>query len=78
MQYYKDILRQKVLEGVDLCRDIEDREILEMIDREILSYSRETYISITDKLSLRREIFNSIRRLDILQELKTVLSPKLW
>ncbi len=68
MQYYKDILRQKVLEGVDLCRDIEDREILEMIDREILSYSRETYISITDKLSLRREIFNSIRRLDILQE----------
>ncbi len=68
MQYYKDILRQKVLEGVDLCRDIEDREILEMIDREILSYSRETYISIPDKLSLRREIFNSIRRLDILQE----------
>ena len=68
MDQLKDKLRQMVLEDIDLCRDVEDKEIYDRIDKVILNYSQEAYISISDKLMLKREIFNSIRRLDILQE----------
>ena len=68
MNQRKDLLRQKVLEEIDLSRDIDDQEIFDVIDQVILRYGQEVYISMSDKLTLKKDIFNSIRRLDILQE----------
>jgi pilus assembly protein CpaF len=70
MSNLKDELQKAVLEAVDLRRDVSDDEIFEFIDRVLLDYSKEhCYISIQEKRNLRRDIFNSIRKLDILQEL---------
>lgn len=69
MSHLKELLRQRVIDNIDLNRDIEDEELLDQIDQVIMSYSREEYISMQEKRTLRRDIFNSIRRLDILQEL---------
>lgn len=69
MEHLKELLRRKVIDNIDLNRDIDDNELLEIIDQEIMDYGREEYIHMQEKLRLRREIFNSIRRLDILQEL---------
>ncbi|MDE7326145.1 MAG: CpaF family protein [Lachnospiraceae bacterium] len=46
-----------------------DEELYDLIDESICARMKEEYISIAEKLRLRRDIFNSIRRLDILQEL---------
>lgn len=68
MHHIKELLRAKVLERIDLSKDIEDSDIYHMIDQVIISHSQNNYISIKDKVVLKKEIFNSIRRLDLLQE----------
>jgi pilus assembly protein CpaF len=74
MNQYKELLRQRVIKEIDLCREVGDEELYETIDRILLEFSREGYIGITEKLRLRKDIFNSIRRYDILQELIEDLS----
>jgi pilus assembly protein CpaF len=69
MNQYKGLLRQRVIKEIDLCREVGDDELYETIDRILLEFSREEYVSITEKLRLRKDIFNSIRRYDVLQEL---------
>ncbi|MBP1756146.1 MAG: hypothetical protein H6Q59_2544 [Firmicutes bacterium] len=69
MKHRKELLRQRVIREIDLCREVSDEELYETIDRILMNYCKEEYITIREKVQLRREIFNSIRRLDILQEL---------
>lgn len=65
----KQQLQELVIKRIDLSRELQDDEILEVIDEVLLSKSRDSYISLQDKRQFRKDIFNSIRRLDILQEL---------
>lgn len=67
-QHYQQ-LKTRVLECLDCSEEIEDEKVYEWIDREVLSYGQEIYLSLEEKLQLRQEIFNSLRKLDILQEL---------
>jgi pilus assembly protein CpaF len=69
MDTQKQELQDLVIREIDLSRELKDEEILEVIDEILLSKSKNSYISMQDKRRLRKEIFNSIRRLDILQEL---------
>jgi pilus assembly protein CpaF len=69
MKPYKELLRQKVLKEIDLSREVTDGELLDTIDRVLVTISKEEYIGITEKQRLRKDIFNSIRRYDVLQEL---------
>ncbi len=74
MNQYKELLRQRVIKEIDLCRKVGDEELYETIDRILLNFSKEEYVGITEKLRLRKDIFNSIRRYDVLQELIEDLS----
>jgi len=65
----KNILRQKIVNQIDLSRDTKDSEIQELIDQSILSTSREYRLSLAQKTRLSKELFYAIRRLDILEEL---------
>jgi pilus assembly protein CpaF len=65
----KELIRERVMNQVDLGREVQDSELLDKIDYEIMNYSKEEYVSMQEKRRLRKDIFNSIRRLDILQEL---------
>ena len=58
-----------VLQAVDLSHDMTDEELYVPCDETLCARMKDEYISIAEKLRLRRDIFNSIRRLDILQEL---------
>lgn len=62
-------LRQRLLEELDLSRELVDGEILELIDRTILDSQELQYSALEEKIALRQELFYSIRRLDVLQEL---------
>lgn len=63
------MLRRKLLDRMGQETELTDEKILEMIDEIILLEGRENYVSLPRKQQMRTELFNSIRRLDILQEL---------
>ena len=62
-------LRTLLMERLDLARDLSDEEILEEIDDLILGRMREYCLSLKEKVQLRQELFHSVRKLDVLQEL---------
>ena len=69
MDCLKQKLQETVLESIDLSKEIDDMDLLEIIDQTLLFKARENYISMIEKRRLRKDIFNSIRKFDILQEL---------
>lgn len=62
-------LRAKVLEQLDYSEDIDDAQVYEWIDKAIIEFGQQAYFSLNDKIKIRAEVFNSLRKLDILQEL---------
>ena len=62
-------LRKQLMEKLDVFREITDEEILDTIDELILNYNREACLSLKEKVELRQELFYSVRKLDVLQEL---------
>ena len=62
-------VREAVMERLDMSHEIRDEDVNSVIDSCILSESRTVYIPLKEKLELRNELFNSIRKLDVLSEL---------
>lgn len=62
-------IRDLLMEKLDMSREMTDREILDEIDQLILNRMRDSNISLNEKLQLRQELFYSVRKLDVLQEL---------
>lgn len=62
-------LREKLMERLEKYREIQDEEIYRQIDELILENDKGYHIRLSERNALRRELFNSVRRLDILQEL---------
>ncbi len=57
---------QRELEG---RLDIDDEDVLRLIDEKIRLKNRQVSLMLSDKLAIRRDVFNAMRRLDVLQEL---------
>lgn len=62
-------IRKRLMERLDLSRELEDEEVLEMIDMVLVEYGRTQYLPLKEMLKLRQELFYSVRKLDVLQEL---------
>lgn len=75
MGQLKQEMRERILRGVTYQRQMSDEEIAELIDKELMTYAEEAPLSLRERLALQRELFDSFRRLDILQEL--VDDPKI-
>ena len=65
----KKIIKERVTEKLDYYREMEDEEIRNLIDEVIVAASRDYRLSLSDRLNMSKELFYSIRRLDILEEL---------
>lgn len=65
----KNELNNRIQEKIDLSRDVSDDEVMELIDECVMDVGREVYISTVEKDKLAKDLFFSIRRLDLLQEL---------
>lgn len=69
----KKVLKKKirglVAERLNERMQADDDELLDMIDEEIQEAARHSYLPLKEKAELRSSIFDSFRRLDILQEL---------
>ena len=62
-------VRNSVLEQLNLTGEIKDEDVSSLIDKCILREAAAEYIPLKEKLHLKTEIFNSIRRMDVLSEL---------
>jgi len=65
----KNLIRDNILSEMDFSRDVDDEEMLARIDRNILKACRNKNILMEEKIKLRKELFHSIRKLDVLQQL---------
>ena len=62
-------LKQMVYERLDVGCDISDEQINQVIDECIYEKSQGILLSIAQKEQLKQQLFNAIRKLDILEEL---------
>ncbi|MBO5055014.1 MAG: CpaF family protein [Lachnospiraceae bacterium] len=63
------ILQSRILDRMDLSRQMNEEEIRDAIDEEILREGKARYLGFGTKAALRKEIFYEIRQLGILQDL---------
>ena len=62
-------LQLKLREELDLMSYISNEELKNKIDEMLIRESKKTYFSYEEKIELQKELYNSIRGLDVLQEL---------
>lgn len=71
MKDYEEIraeIRRELLEKIDYTRDMTDSEIAEMIDEHVLGTGKKYFLNLQQKNKLKKELFASIRQLDVLEE----------
>lgn len=64
-----DDIKRSVRENLDFNKDLSDEDILEIITEQVFDKSSKFYIQTEEKKEIIESIFNSLRRLDILQPL---------
>ena len=69
MRELKEQIRECVVKQTNLVKNISDEEIKQLIDGEIFKREECRGIAVWDKIQLHRDIFNSLRGLDVLQDL---------
>ena len=62
-------LHAKILEELDLSKEVADEELKEIIRCILVRKGREQYIPLKEKADIGRDLFNTLRKLDILQDL---------
>lgn len=68
---YEEIRREcrnQLLEQIDYTKDMQDEEILDLIDDCVLRVGKTQKLSLQIKNRLQRELFATIRQLDVLEE----------
>lgn len=61
-------LHARILEELDLTREIEDEELMQLIYRVLNEASQQEYLPLAQKTALGKELFNAFRKLDLLEE----------
>lgn len=62
-------MQKKIMQEIENRKSISDEELWEIIDREVLELGNQEFVPLKEKVELRTRLFDSFRRLGILQEL---------
>lgn len=68
-QKREEELRQELLDGLDSMAETTDGEILDLIDDMVMREGKQRGLTLSSMEQLRRGLFCSVRRLDVLQDL---------
>lgn len=63
----KGLLKAKILEQMDYAREMTDCQVEEVIDRVLMEDESVELFSVGERRRIKKELFDSLRRLDILQ-----------
>lgn len=66
---YSEELYRRILEELDMSQEIPDDILQERIHRVVKEQGMEEFLSLREKYRVGRELYNSFRKLDVLQEL---------
>ncbi len=66
---FEEKIRQEVMESIDLSVDVSDEEILKLIRNKIIEQAKIQPISLADRKRVEGHVFNSLRKLDVLEDL---------
>ena len=64
-----DDLRKRLVNSIDLTRNLSDQDVYEIITKMVIDEYRDKQISLKEKMRISKELYNSIRGLDILQDI---------
>ena len=62
-------LKEEVLEALEILEEVTDEQVLEVIDKVLKTSVFSRTMRLDERCALRLELFHSIRRLDVLEEL---------
>ncbi len=62
-------LKAEILEKLDYLEEVTDEQVLDVIDRVLKSSVHSRHLTLSSRCELRMELFHSIRKLDVLEEL---------
>ena len=62
-------LKAVVLEELNSCDEVTDEKVLDVIDQVLKNFPFRNQVSLNRRCMLRQELFHSIRKLDILEEI---------
>lgn len=62
-------LKKQLMEQLEGRMQVEDEELRELIDQAVFEEGSRAYLPLGERVRLKKELFDSFRRLDILQEL---------
>lgn len=67
----REEIRRSIMSMIDFSREVPDSEVLDLIDRHLTPGTKESILLLTleEKKRLRQDLFHSIRRMDVLQDL---------
>ena len=65
----REEIRQRLLERLDMSRDLDDGEIRSLIRSEVMDEGHRYGLSVSERLTLEKQVFDSLRKLDVLQAL---------
>ncbi len=65
----EELCRREILEQAARAEELTDQNLYEVIDRVLCEKAKEYYLTLAGRTAMRRRLFDSFRRLDILQEL---------
>ncbi len=61
-------VREKTVEKMDFSKEMTDDEVLSLIDGTMTEFPERRQLDLPERVKIRREVFNSLRRLDVIQE----------
>ena len=62
-------VREKVLQRIDFANEVSDGQVLTLIDEEVTELASAKGLLLDEMTHLRQEVYHSLRKLDILQDL---------
>lgn len=67
-QEIKNEIKQRILAELDMSQEIDDMEVRRLVDQCIMEYKGTTELPLPARIKLRKELFNTVRRMDVLSE----------
>lgn len=67
-QEIKNEMKQRILAELDMSQEIDDMEVRRLVDQCIMEYKGTIELPLPARIKLRKELFNTVRRMDVLSE----------
>ena len=69
LEQVRQEIRERLFDRINRSMELSDEAVRELIEEEIVAAGKKQYIPLSQKEKLRREIYHSVRKYDVLQEL---------